>query len=314
MLQMFQIALVSLDLAGSLRLYAEALGYRNAGAQCSWGSKIQALGPEARHLMWWLVGDQDFFQIELFHYSRPPSRALRRDWSPADHGWQRFGVAVPDIDSCLAVFADHGATPILPPTAASGARRCAIRDPYVGIIIDLIEASEVAGPQIRYLTSSVSDIASARNFYADALKLEILPLDTLHSSEDEARWGLAGARRSGFVARARNCLIEVLEYEAPRGKPRPGDHRLSDQGIQNISLGARDRDTVKALLDLVEAAGHVPPYIFDNGENICGYILDPGRELELASIPQEMDGVYGFEAAPLDFFGKRNMALPAKTS
>lgn len=39
-LKVFQIALVSTDLAGSVRLYAEAFGFRNGGGQCSWGSRV----------------------------------------------------------------------------------------------------------------------------------------------------------------------------------------------------------------------------------------------------------------------------------
>jgi catechol 2,3-dioxygenase-like lactoylglutathione lyase family enzyme len=49
MLQFFLVALVSSDLASSLRFYAEVFGYRHAGSQGSWGSKIQGLGQEACH-------------------------------------------------------------------------------------------------------------------------------------------------------------------------------------------------------------------------------------------------------------------------
>jgi catechol 2,3-dioxygenase-like lactoylglutathione lyase family enzyme len=307
MLELFQIALVSTDLPATLRLYSEALGFRHAGAQASWGGRVQGLGPDARNIFWWAVGEQAFFQLELFHYGHPVTRPLPADWRPSDHGWVRFGVLVPEFDGTLAALARLGVTTISPPVARRGGRRAAFRDPHAGAVVEVIEAPAPArpGPAVAYVTSSVSDLAAARRFYGDALELEILPLETLHAPEDEAVWGLPGAERDGFVAGSKNIVIEVVEYRTPRGRPKPEDHRLSDQGIMNVSLGGRRAAPVARALERIRPLGLVPPFTFAEGENICGYINDREREIEFASIPEELDVVFGFTPAPLDFMSKR---------
>ena len=171
MLTLVQIALVSTDLPGSVRLYAEAFGFRNAGGQVSWGSRVQGISPDARHVMWWLIGRQDFFQLELFQYSRPKSRPLPVDWRPSDLGWTRFGVTVGDFDLCLSALASHAIALIAPPVEKGGRRHAAFRDPFAAVIVEIIEAGpdQTGGPAIAYVTSSVSDLTSAREFYGDLL-------------------------------------------------------------------------------------------------------------------------------------------------
>lgn len=306
MLQFFQVTLVTTDLPGSLRLYAEAFRFRNAGGQCSWGSKIQGLGSDARHLMWWLVGQQKFFQLEFFQYTRPMPRSLPSDWHPADHGWTRFGVLVADFDACMNGLKSNGVDLLAPAVVKDGRRRVAIRDPYVGVIIEIMESNpqQPEGPIVSYVTSSVSDLESARTFYRDVLQFEILPLENLHVPSDEALWCLPGANRDGFLVGVGGAYLEIVHYRKPEGRDKPRDYRLSDQGIMNVSLGSRRAEPVARALERLKEAGYVPPYTFENGENICGYIIDPERAFEFASIPEELDAAYGFVAAPLGFMGK----------
>jgi catechol 2,3-dioxygenase-like lactoylglutathione lyase family enzyme len=311
MLDFFQIALVSTDLPATLRFYADVFGYSNAGAQGSWGSRIQGMGREARHIMWWLVGDQPFFQLELFGYTHPVTRPLPEDWRPSDHGWTRFGISVPDFDSSLKALKRNKVELIAPVMVKNGRRHVAVRDPHAGPVVEIIESglAEQKGPVVSYVTSSVSDIKAARAFYANVLQLKVFPLERLHTPEDEALWGLPGAQREGFVAEAQGGLIEVVSYSQPQGRPRRPDHRLADQGIQNVSLGSRSRDVAAQLIDRVKAAGYTPPFLFENGGNICAYINDAEREFELASIPESFDYVYGFLPLEMDLFGKRNSKL-----
>lgn len=307
MLQVIQIALVTSDLPGSVRLYAEAFGFRNAGGQCSWGSRVQGISPDARHVMWWLIGEQPFFQLELFQYSHPQSRPLPPDWRPCDHGWVRFGVMVPDFDMCLSVLRRNAIAPISPPVTRHGLRHVAFRDPYAGVVVEVIdaEAGRSDGPCVTYATSSVSDLAAARHFYADLLGFELSPLERLHAPDDEALWGLAGASRDGFLVNTGALKLEIVQYRDPPGRPRPADHRLSDQGFVNVALGSRSAAPVATALDRLAEAGYHPPFRYENGENICGYINDPERELEFASIPEALDAVYGFTPAPLGFLSTR---------
>lgn len=303
MLRVFQLALVSNDLPGSVRLYAEAFGFRNAGGQCSWSSRVQGIGPDARHVMWWLIGQQEFFQLEIFQYSRPESRPLPADWRPCDLGWVRFGIIVADFDACLSGLEGHAIQPISSPIEKGERRHVAFRDPYAGAIIEVIESDprKPGGPIIAYATSSVSDLKAAREFYGGLLEFELMPLERLHAPSDEAIWGLEGAARDGFLVNTGSVPLEIVKYDDPAGRAKPQDHRLSDQGIMNIALGARCAAPVSRALDRLAAVGYVPPFRFENGENICGYINAPEREIEFASVPESMDEVYGFAPAPLGF-------------
>jgi catechol 2,3-dioxygenase-like lactoylglutathione lyase family enzyme len=306
MLQLFQIALVTTDLPASLRLYSEALGYRHAGAQASWASRIQGVGPHARSIIWWTVGAQAFFQLELFQFTSPPTRLRPDDWRPSDHGWVRFGVRVADFDGCLAALADREVATLGAPVVKAGLRHVAFRDPYSGAVVEVVEAGEpIAGPIVIYVTSSVSDLEAARRFYGETLELPIGLLDELHAPEDEAIWGLPGAERDGFVVGSGGVPIEVVCYRNPVGRPRRPDHRLSDQGIMNIALGGRRAEPVAEVLARIAPLGLVPPYTFRSGENICGYINDAEREIEFAAIPEDMDEALGFQPLPIGFMSRR---------
>jgi catechol 2,3-dioxygenase-like lactoylglutathione lyase family enzyme len=296
MLKLMQIGLNSCDLAGSLRLYAEAFGFRNSGAQAVWGRTlaIQGLGPESRTLLWWMVGANEFFQLELFHHSVPAQRPLPADWKPSDHGWVRFGLRVWDFDVCVATLARHGIEPLAPTRARAGSRRIAIRDPYVGIVIEVIEATGpgVGGPEVTYIASSVADLEATRRFYGTLLGLPILPLEILHEREDEALWGVDCPERSGFVADAGGIGLEIVHY--PEGRPRAADYGISDQGIMNVGLGSREKTPVAEALGRLSEAGLVPPFTYDEGPVICGYITTPGYEVELTAIPRNLEASLGF--------------------
>jgi catechol 2,3-dioxygenase-like lactoylglutathione lyase family enzyme len=304
MLLPIQIALTTTCMTSSLRLYAEAFGFRHAGGNCSWGSKIQALGADSETLLWWLVGRQDFFQVEMFQYTRPVTRPLAADWRPCDHGWTRFGIVVADFDATLRALRHYGVVPMAPVLAKDGRRHAAIRDPHVGAVIEIIESDpkQAEGPRVAYITSSVSNAESARAFYRDVLQYEILPLERLHTSGDESLWCLAGAARDGFAVSANGVFLEVVEYRNPRGRPKPQDWRLSDQGIMNVALGSRDNRVIVDAFARLKHAGLAPPFMVNQPKMVCGYISTPEREFELLSVLEGMDGVAGFLPAPLDFF------------
>jgi catechol 2,3-dioxygenase-like lactoylglutathione lyase family enzyme len=307
MLQFFQVALVTPDMPGILRFYSEAFDFRNAGAQASWGSKIQGLGPDSRLIMWWMVGAQKFFQMEMFNYAHPEVRTLPADWRPCDHGWTRFGIVVADYERCLEVCKRNNVKPLGPEIVKNGRRHMAIREPYSGVVVEVIESNpaRLEGPTVTYATHSVADLSSARHFYGEVLELEILPLDQLHSPGDEALWGLPGAAREGFLAEVDDVFLEVVQYSAPLGRPARQDWRLSDQGIMNVALGSRHPAPVARALDRLKEAGYEPPFRLENGENVCGYITHRERSLELASLPEAMDDVLGFTPAPINFMANR---------
>src|SRR5262245_66692964 len=97
-----QVAWAVQDLARAVRFYAEGLGFRRAGGRLLWGpglARVQGLGEDAAAALWWLVGAQDFVQLELFAHSQPRGRARAPGWRPCDLGWTRVAIGVEDLDS-----------------------------------------------------------------------------------------------------------------------------------------------------------------------------------------------------------------------
>jgi catechol 2,3-dioxygenase-like lactoylglutathione lyase family enzyme len=305
-----QIGLDTTDLGAQVRFLAEVFGFANGGGQVGWGDtmKVQGLDTDGQTVVWWLFGRHPRIQFEIFHHTGPDLRPKPQDWSPADHGWVRWGVAASDFDAVLAKLEARGIAPMGGEIVTGGNRRTAIRDPWAGIVIEIWENGpglevdwpferNAADPQILYVTASVSDIAAARDYYTRILGFETAPLELLHSPQDEALWRLPGAQREGFLVKAGHGFLEIVEYASPKGRPRPADHRLSDQGIMNVGLSTRDPEAVEAVLEKLDAEGKGPRWL-TTGPDILGcYINDPDREIELLACPAEVEQAFGFTFA-----------------
>lgn len=303
LLKLIQIGLNTSDIAGSLRLFSEAFGFQNAGGQAIWGSTIRIQGLDARDraMMWWMVGGQPFFQLEFYNHSQPAQRAMPTEWRAVDHGWVRFGVTIDDFDACLGAIEANGVALLAPPTERDGTRRAAFRDPFVGIIVEVIEKHSHErggiGPEVAYVTSSVSDVAAAKWVYEDVLGLSLHPLDKLHAAGDESLWGVAAPKREGFVAEGLGVPVEVVCYSSPAGRPRPADYRISDQGMCNVAVGSHDSAEIELLLAKLGAAGVRPPHVLRTDMGVvAAYIKDAGREIEFAAIPAAVLPAVGFTA------------------
>jgi catechol 2,3-dioxygenase-like lactoylglutathione lyase family enzyme len=296
--KVIQIAMNTADLAGSLALYSELFGFVNAGATAIWGDtmRIQGLAPDSHAVVWWMVGGAPFYQLEFFSHGRPKQRPQSPDWRSCDHGWVRFGVAVRDFDRVIGGLGRWGIAPL----GASGAtrrRRLAFRDPYVGAIVEVMESDAGTCPTMIYATNSVAEIGEARRFYEDVLAARIEPLESLHHATDEALWGLENAVRDGFLVRFDQVVLEIVQYMTPRGRARPSDHCIADQGIMNLALGSRDVDSVRALIQRIQDAGHQPTVVFDGNGCVCTYFTDPGCEFEILAVPESGDAATGFAPA-----------------
>ncbi len=309
-LKLIQIGMNTADLPGTLELFTEAFGFKNAGSQVILGSliQIQGLDTSAHALMWWLVGAQPRLQLEFFHHTKPAQRPLRADWTPADHGWTRFGIAVERFDRALEEMAKRGIAPIAGVTTVQGLRRSAYRDPAVGAIVEVMEDGDSlralggrkASPALVYASSSVSDLEAARAYYTEVLQLPLAQGAELHPAGADALWGLKDARSESFLVDAGGVLLEIVQYSSPRGRPRAADYRTSDQGVVNVALGALDKPPIEAAFKRLAAAGHKPPYLVDVGDLLAGYIIDAEREVELAVIPESLEVALGF--APISPF------------
>ena len=60
---------------------------------------------------------------------------------------------------------------------------------------------------VRSVRVSVPDLAIARQSYVDALGLEVVEDRQLHTPEDEAMWGLAGAEADSLLLRVRLTTV-----------------------------------------------------------------------------------------------------------
>ena len=311
-MQLCQIALCTSDLPRSIRLLTEGLGFAEAGTRVLWGERIaqiQELGDDTAFTIAWLVGRQDMVQLELFHHTVPPQRRRLGERGPADLGWTRFGVALPDFDAALERLAGLGVEPIAAPRTVDGLRRVAFVEPYVGCVVELLEeGSATPGgirpriydlvPAVVYVALSVSDLDAARRFYVDAFGLEEEPGTVLHTPADEAVWGLDGVRRDGFVARGGDVYLEVLRYDEPVPRPLPDDRLLSDQGFMNIAVGTRDGAELGAAYERAVAGGfraNSPAPRTAGGT----YVNDGlGNTAELLVAPREFDAGFGFAPHP----------------
>ena len=291
-----QIGANSNDIVATLRLYSQLFGFSNAGGAPAWGDnlRVQGLGADAHMMMWWMVGDQPFFQLEFFHHGNPAQRPLRDDWQPTDHGWVRFGVAIRDFDRVVKGL-ERLSIPMLGTRGSAPNRRLAFRDPHIGCIVEAIERVDGPSPEVTYCTTSVADLEAARTLYGKTLELELGPIDALHTIEDEAMWGLGNAQRDGFIVRMAGGLLEVVEYQSPAGRPRPSDYRTSDQGIVNVGLGTRTKALAQEMIRRVKADGRTTTYELDMNNLVATYSVDPGYEIEFLSPPRELDAFLGFE-------------------
>jgi len=305
-LEIAQIGINSSDLAGSLRLFVE-LGFQNAGGHMIWGQPmaIQGLPPSARGQLWWLIGRQRRVQLEFFHLTNPAQRPLRDDWRCCDLGWIRFGIAAPDLDAAKAVLARWD-IPITGEMAQAGEpRRLAFRDPFSGCFVEIMEDSDVipggraphfhdAGPAVVYATSSVSDLAAARDYYSNVLELDVTDDLAIHGPEHEALWSLDGARSESFVVKGGGFLLEIVQYLDPVGRPKADDYTVADQGILNVAIVSRDLAVVKKAVDRVRNAGWRASEMVTNGEAGGAYIPEPEREVEIGSLAEKDEAIFGY--------------------
>lgn len=312
-----QLAFCSADLPQTLRMYTEVFGFADAGGRKFWGewlAHVQDVGDDAACLLWWMVGRQELVQLEFFQHTLPPQKPLPADWRPSDHGWGRWGMAVPDFDATLERMASSGIDTLTEPLVHGGLRRVCFRDPGTGTVVEVMEdGAELPGgvrprfyelsPAVVYAALSVPDLENARDFYVETLGLVEEPPDTLHSDGLEALWELPDARREVVVVRGGDVYLELVQYEDPAPRPKPGDYLLSDQGFMNVAVGFRDRAAAQELLDRVDSSGGRVNAGLPDSPAGGTYVSDnQGLSLEIAAQPREFDPDFGF--TPVNLFGR----------
>lgn len=247
-----QIAFSVLDLRLTEHWFREGLGFLPAG-----GSRVMASlpltayvqgVPKAATTMWWMVGRNPGFQLELFQYRRPIAKLLPADFRPCDIGYSRIGVEVQDFDDALVRLAGLGSKPLAPIQGQPGARRACVRNPD-GVYVEILEtlllppaSGERSGCKVNIhsVTVSTSDLAASLAYFT-AVCGKPPEASPLHAPEHEALWGLPGAVTQCAVFLAGEVRLEVVQYLSPIGKPWPVGYRICDQGILNIAFGADNK-------------------------------------------------------------------------
>lgn len=175
-----QIAMCTADAPTTARLFTEVFGFADAAGRLIWGealADIQALpgGASVACSVHWLVGRQEFVQLELFTHTRPRQRPLNSDWRASDLGWVRWGLVVPDFDLAIARLEANGVETLTEPMESSGLRRVCFREPGAQVVIEVLEeGTALAGgvrpphfdlvPAVHYVAISVPDLTRARQF------------------------------------------------------------------------------------------------------------------------------------------------------
>ncbi len=256
-----QVALSVRSVQLSQRWYRDIFGFVEGGGTSAFipplgSADVQGV-PGATSECWWLLDAQDFFQIELFEFRKPTPRPLPEDWRPVDIGYTMIGIHVDDFDAVLGRLASRNVAPLTEPVGAVGARRVCVKDPD-GVLLEILEDDPRAGVRrdrvrdvpvaTRFVTLSVPDLEEARTTWLDVLGLAEENEIVLHTAEHEALWGLAGATRQSFLARAGDFFLEVVHYTDPVGEPWPDGYQISDLGLLNVALGVRDEKEHGALV------------------------------------------------------------------
>ena len=270
-LPMNQIAINVSDLQHSQRWYRDIFGYQESGGTYMFipilgSADVQGV-PDATSECWWLMDQQDFFQLELFEFSKPTPKPLPADWRPCDIGYTTIGIHVRDFDATLTRLARRQVALLTDPIGEPGSRRVCVRDPD-GVLLEIMDddprsAEHRSRPYdvpvaTRFATLSVPDLEQARRTWIEVFGLSEEPDVVLHTPEHEALWGLAGASRESFLLRAGDMFIEVVQYLDPVGKPWPEGYRITDHGLLNIALGLRSEDEHDQLVQRCIEAGIHP--------------------------------------------------------
>jgi len=270
-LTLCQIAISVSDVQRSQRWYRDVFGYQESGGTYMFipllgSADVQGV-PDATSVCWWLMDRQDFFQLELFEFSKPTPEPLPADWRPCDIGYTTIGIHVADFDSALERLARRRVRLLSDPIGEPGSRRVCVRDPD-GVLLEIMEDDPRAADKrsrphdvpvaTRFVTLSVPDLAQARRTWIEVLGLPEERGVALHASEHELLWGLDGASRESFLLRAGDMFIEVVQYIDPVGKPWPAGYRISDYGVLNIAFGLRSLSDQEKLVRRCIDAGITP--------------------------------------------------------
>jgi len=306
-----QIVMGSDNLPFCKHLYSTVFGFAGAGDRLTYSQhsgRVMGLNGRGGATILYMVGRQELMQLEFWTHTCPPQRPVPAEWRPNDIGFCRLGISVPDFDGTLERLAALGIPTITAPIVVSRLRRVCFHDPTVGIPVEIMEEGPMLPgerdryhdlePAVVYVAVSVTGLDEAVAYFGGVVGLEKLDLE-LHSADEEMLWGLANVRRRTAILRGGTIFMEVAQYEAPAGRPRPLDDSLDRQGFKTVAVGYRDPAETGGIFHRVEAAGLTwtvdQPASFIGGNHVIGAVA---HHMKTLSVPLEIEQQFGYSPEP----------------
>ncbi len=298
--QVVQVALCSADLPRTVATLTD-LGCKDAGGRVVSGpllARVQELGHDASAVIWWLVSDAEFFQWEIFSHTVPAQRQNASNKTPFDIGWTRIGIATDDLTHALAVCRRRGAQILCESHISSvdGRLRSLLRERTTGVYWELIQRSVPLqlGPQVEFVTLSVTDIEQSLPLYREAFGFDTT--DGIHTREDDAfLYGVENVDANYAVLNSWPVKVEIVSYKEPQGRCLSSDYRLSDQGFMHIAVGYRSMDALRKISEEVVGCGGRLTEPLPDGQAGGTYVVNvDGLSIELFAAPASMDAEFGF--------------------
>ena len=139
----------------------------------------------------------------------------------------------------------------------------------------------------------VSDMQRSRAFYHDVLGFREVADREVFGEPYEKLYGVFGVRLHAVRMQLGDEFIELMQFQAPRGRPLPVDSRSNDRWFQHVAIIVSDMDRAFARL---EAAGvrhastggpqELPAWNPNAGGIKAFYFRDPdGHPLEILQFP-----------------------------
>jgi len=308
-----QVAFSALNAPALREWYANVFGFVKSGKVIFFPpstSNVQGI-PGAWEKCSWLIDQQDYFQLEFFQFWKPRIRLKPDNWRPCDTGYNMVGIAVNDFDQVLRNIGAFSGIEQPEVFGEAGNRRACVSDPEGNLVevyerdpLTLVEgaSTDLVRPEVpavvRTMRASVPSLEDARQAFVDAMGLQVVADFQLHDDQDEAMWGLPGAKASRLLLRGANFLLELVEYSSPSAAPWPEGYSIADQGFMNIALGYRDsRDYDQCFEHAVHHGMRPNGKVTDIGVFRVMYVNDRhGFSVEMLNARKAFWSVSGFNS------------------
>lgn len=294
-----QLALVVSDLANSVSFYEKVLGldavFGTSAFRGELPSRIQGI-KNAASSTHWLIDDRELFQLELFSYDHPQSRALPTGHGITDIGYNRLIIAVRSLQETLEQVASFNCETLAIPGSGIMGVPChaLVKDPD-GILLELVEMPERildqrparmigVGLTSENLATTVEDMCDGFGFGECA--------DLFHHS---SLWPENGRLECTQTLQLGDMFLIVSQYRESRA--RPTEYRLSDIGVMNFAICFPSMADFSRCYDRtlgMGMRGNCEPLI--DGERACMVYNNDRQDfsVEMIYIEKQLWGLYGF--------------------